>query len=386
MKKLITIAFSFCLLLVITPALSASASEPTNVNITVVMPDNQPPPSEECEPTEPVPAPITIFPVDVTEIRDSGNWQIIRTYELLPEESPMDIPQGSFERSGWMFTLTDIIRRESANAETREHTETVTLDSATNELAQILALLGNTMEYRSDDGFVGILSLDVSSIKVETAGTRTTSHTMTVTREFTNLSNNDTSLVPKTVTDRGTTYTLANVNWRVGNYSTVDYERIPDYYTAVATYTATGSRTTVTGYTVTAEYSGSLGKLSQGRTTFVAFFIGEEIRTPLEMVTPAQTPEPAEQTDEEADETDEICGETETEESITDPADAPSDKDGAGLPIAALLLIIPLTALVTGGALYLITKKKGATKNEETDNLTIDIDDDGGDSSSGSGG
>jgi hypothetical protein len=378
--------FSVCLFLFITPALSASAAEPTNVNITVVMPEVQQSQVEECEPTEPAPSPITMFPVDVTEVRDSGNWQIIRTYSLLPGESPLDIPQDSFERSGWTFTLTDIIRRESSNAETREHTETITLDTQTNELAQILTLLGNTMDYRDDDGFVGILSLDVSSIKVETAGTRTTSHTMTVTREYPNLSNNDTSLVPKTVTDRGTTYTLAGVDWRVGNYSTVDYERIPDYYNAVATYTATGSRTTVTGYTVTAEYSGSLGRLSHGNTTYVAFFLGEEIRTPLEMITLTPTPEP--------DEPVEPTDEEPADESDCDPKSVPEDepietseiKDSTGLPIAALLLIIPLTALVTGGALYMITKKKGATKNEKSDDLAADIDDDGSDSSSGSGG
>ena len=258
MKRIIiTIGIAF-VFLAVCPVMNVLAAEsgakpPSNVTITVVMPD-PPTPVTEPEPPVPVNAPITMFPVDVTEIRDNGNWQIIRTYELLPHESPMDIPQGNFERSGWKFTLTDIIRRESANAETRAHTETVTLDSPTNDLAQILALYSNTMEYRADDGFVGILSIDVSSIKVETAGTRTTSHTMTVTREYPRLSSKDTSHVPKTVVDRGTTYTLTNVDWKVGNYSTVDYEQIPDYYTAVATYSATGSTTRVTGYIVTAEY------------------------------------------------------------------------------------------------------------------------------------
>jgi hypothetical protein len=315
----------------------------------------------------------------------------------------MDIPQGSFERSGWTFTLTDIIRRESANAETRDHAETVTLDSQTNELAQILALLGNTMEYRAEDGFVGMLSLDVSSINVETAGTRTTSHTMTVTREYPNLSTRDTSLVPKTIVDRGTTYTLAGVDWRVGNYTTVDYERIPDYYNAVATYTATGSRTTVTGYTVTAEYSGSLARLSQGRTTYIAYFIGEEIRTPLEMVTPSPTPDPIETSDVESnsepcdesadkngkDTIDENSDETSADpidESDAEPDDETALEDSEEKRNGALLTVIAVAAAAAGGAYYYFKKRKGKPYNEKTDNTAADPDDDSGDDDTGTGG
>ena len=398
MKKLITIMFTACLLLIAVPAMSALAAEtePSNVTITVVMPEQATPePAEEPEPEPPATALITMFPVDVTEVRDSGNWQIIRTYELLPGESPTDIPQGSFERSGWKFTLTDIIRKESSNAETREHKETVTLNTATNELEQILALLGNTIEYRSDDGFVGILSLDVSSIKVETAGTRTTSHTMTVTREYPNLSSNDTSLVPKTVEDRGKTYTLSNVDWRVGNYSTVDYERIPDYYTAVATYNATGYSTRVTGYVTTAEYSGTLGKLSQGKTTYVAYFLGEEIRTPLEMVTPTPTPVQPEPTDPPVETESE--GEPDCEPACSpgciseaEPTDTPDEEETEGesesKTNAALYAIIPCLALMAGGAYYFIKKRKGNTNHEKTDNPAAGSDDDSGDGSTGSGG
>ena len=409
MKKLLVTVFTVCLCLIAAPAMSALAAdaEPSNVTITVVMPEQATPePAEEPTPEPAAPAAelITIFPVDVAEVRDKGNWQIIRTYELLPGESPTDIPQGSFERSGWRFTLTDIIRKESSNAETREHTETITLDTETNELEQILSLLSNTMEYRSEDGFVGILTLDVSSIKVETAGTKTTSHTMTVTREYPNLSSNDTSLVPKTVEDRGKTYTLSNVDWRVGNYSTVDYERIPDYYTAVATFTATGYSTKVTGYVTTAEYSGTLGKLSQGKTTYIAYFLGEEIRTPLEMVMPTPTPTPtAIQTPTPTPEPSDPPVIAEPSIELTcepacnpacaheaEPADMTNDdEDGAEGVVAsnaALFAIIPCLAVLAGGALYFIKKRKGKTDNEKTNNTTTGSDDCGDDGGSGSGG
>jgi len=396
MKKLIVMLFSAYVFFIVSaiPAFAVeSKKEPSNVNITVLVPETMPVVTEipNIPETPAAPAPITMFPVDVTEIRDNNEWQIIKTYELNSREKPEDIPQGSFERNAgtsgasWKFTLTDILRKESTNAKTLEHTETVTLDTDTKELEKILTLLSPTMDYRADDGFIGILNLDVSSIKVETAGTKTSSYTMTVTREYPYMSTNDTSLVPKTVDDKGKTYTLAGVDWKAGNYVTIDYERVPEYYTAMATYNATGYSTTVTGYTTTAEYSGTLAKMSQGKTTYVAFFLGEEIRTPLEMVTlvPAPAPEPVlEFVPVHTEEPVEIIIE---EPIIEEPEviETSKETDSENKTDPTWYIIIPCLAMMAGGALYFIKKGK-RTHNEKTDNSAAVADDDGGARSSGS--
>lgn len=387
MKRLITLFCAVSLLLVCFSGMTAFASEgggkePSNVNITVVMPEVAPTPAPE-EPKPPAPTLITMFPVDVTEVRDGDNWQITKTYELNANEKPEDIPQANFERGSWTFTLTDILRKESANAETREYTETITLNTDTKDLEKILPLLAQTMEYRADDGFVGILSLDVSSIKVETAGTKTSSYTMSVTREYPRLSANDTSLVPKTIEEKGKTYTLAGVDWRAGNYSTVDYDQVPEYYTAVATYTATGSSTKVTGYTTSAVYSGTLAKLTQGKTVYTAYFIGEEIRTPLEIVPPTSVESaPAEPTpSESADET--AADETEVEPTIeptAEPTETPQD-NGSTNPITMWLVVIPCMAIAAGGTYYFMKRKE--KHDEKTLNPDSVADDDGGDDDSG---
>jgi hypothetical protein len=350
-RTLIIIAAVFVLIANVAPfAAFAVGSDdsggktPSNVTITVVMPETAPEPATE----PPAPAGIKVYPSDVTETVEGGFRQIIKTYELNAYESPAAISRDSFERNGWKFTLADILRKETANAETHAHTETVTLNTDTKELEKILPLLAPTMEYKAEDGFIGILSLDVASIKVETAGTKTSSYTLTVTREYPRLSTNDISLVAKTVTDSGKTYTLAGVDWKAGNYVTVDYEQIPEYYTAIASYTATGTSTKVTGYVTTAIYSGTLAKLTQGRTVYTAYFIGEEIRTPLEMTQLSATASnPAGRSGEAA---------------IPAP---PSDdgKHGNG----SLFVIIPL--LGAAGALYYIFKKrKGNSNNAKTDN------------------
>jgi hypothetical protein len=361
---------------------------PSNVTITVVMPDKPAAPEKPAPDAPASPAFIKVYPSDVTDIRNDGGWQIIKTYELNADESPNDIPRDSFERSGWTFTLTDIIRRETANAETRAHTETVTVNTDTKELEKILPLLAPTMEYKADDGFVGILSLDVASIKVETAGTKTSSYTMSVTREYPHLSDSDTELVPKTVTDKGSTYHLAGVEWKVGNYSTVDYERIPDYYTAIATYTATGTSTKVTGYVTTAVYNGTLAKLSQGKTVYTAYFLGEEIRTPLEMTEP--TPGQAGTSEASSEPTSEPA--TATPDPTAEPTIAPSEtpsEDGktnnAGTSgLGAWLAIIPLAAVFAGGAYYFM--KKRGNHNAKTHHPDAGAADAGGDGGSGAGG
>jgi hypothetical protein len=249
----------------------------------------------------------------------------------------------------------------------------------------------------------------VASIKVETAGTKTSSYTLSVTREYPHLSTNDTELVPKTVDEKGKTYNLAGVEWRVGNYSTVDYERIADYYTAVATYTATGSSTKVTGYVTTAEYKGVLSKLVQGGAVYTAYFLGEEIRTPLEMTeppaakpapdkvcanltehpAPEPTVEPTPEPTLEPTPTIEPANEPTPEPTAT-PAAAPSSESGGSqntaLYIVIALLSSLLSLLLAGGAFYLIKNRKGNNNYEETTDTTAGARDDGGDGDTRSGG
>ena len=373
MKRVISVfcVIAFCLISFSGVSVSAAqaerdvTAEPSNVKITVVIPESEPETEQETETL--TPAPIKVYPSDVTEIREGGSWEIIKTYELAEHESPDDIPRDSFERSGWKFTLTDILRKETAHAEARAHTETVTLNTATKELEQILSFLEPTMEYTTEDGFTGVLSLDVSSIKVETAGTKTTSYAMGVTREYPHLSSNDTSLVPKTVEDRGTTYTLAGVDWKAGNTITVDYEALPEYYTAVANYTATGYSTKVTGYTTTAVYNGDLAKLTQGKTVYTAYFLGEEIRTPLEMIepVPALKPEP------DASET-------------TDPNEQPQGAAEEKASPIAWLALIPCAVILSMRHRLFYEERQDKT-NEKTDNHAPSASDDGDNGDPGSG-
>lgn len=248
--------------------------------ITVVIPDSKKAPPEP-EP-DPVPAPAPercLYPVSVRESLENGRREIIRTYELGAGEKPEDISRESFTRDGWLYELADITRQETASADAKEHKETVSIDTSTNETAAVLKLLAPTMEYQSEDGYTGVLELDISSIKVETAGTKSSSYTVKATREYPGLSSNDTSQIPKTIKDNGRTLTLLGIDWKTQNSAAVDYSRIAESYTGYATYTAAASKTTVTGYITTAEYNGTVSKILTGKPVYTAYFIGVPIVT-----------------------------------------------------------------------------------------------------------
>jgi len=295
MKRIIFfILCAFILMALSVTAYAADSSGSSSVAITVVIPQSE---SEKEAPT-PVPAPKPpekyLYPVSVSESQNSGQREIIKTYELGTNEKPEDISRESFSRGGYMYELTDIIKNETVSADTREYIELVEQFSDVNDTEAILKLFGKSYEYINEDGYMGIMTLDISTLKVETAGTKSSSYTVTATREYPHLSSNDTSLIPKTITDSGRTLTLSNIEWKVQNYTTIDYEHIPDSYTAVATYTGTASRTTVTGYTATAEYRGTLTKIIKGKTMYTAYFIGVPILALSYTESPGAEPETAE--------------------------------------------------------------------------------------------
>jgi LPXTG-site transpeptidase (sortase) family protein len=221
-----------------------------------------------------------LYPAEIQEVRNDDGQQIVKTYALDPTDDPAGISRADFERDNWRYTLTDIVKKETATGDEKEYIETVTQPSDTNDLETILTVLSSTIDFTSEDGYVGTLLLDVSSIKVETAGTKTGSYTVTATREYPNLPSNDSSFVVKTITDGGRTLSLADIQWGAVVSSGDAYGESGESWTAVATYTADATRTVVTGYTVTADYTGTARKLISGKTLYTAYFLGTAIAPP----------------------------------------------------------------------------------------------------------
>jgi hypothetical protein len=234
-----------------------------------------------------------LYPADVQTLIDGERRQIVKTYVLTTGQSPTDIPRDAFEREGWLYSLTDITEKRVTDTDVRAHTETVTINTDTKDLNAIISKLATTLDYQGEDGYAGALTLDLSTVKCEEAGYKNTSYTVSATREYPHLSTPDLSLIPKTVTENGRTLTLDDVSWEAQNTVNVDYDEIPSSYRAVAKYTAGASKTVVTGYVTTADYSGEIAKSVTCDTTYTAYFEGKEINPkPTETPKPTDAPEP----------------------------------------------------------------------------------------------
>ena len=229
----------------------------------------------------------TLFPTHIEELNIDGNSEIIKVYELANGESPKEIPKESFEKNGYIYELTDITKSSSTSIDSKDHTQTVTVETASNDMAAILSELKEEIEYTDNDGYSGTLKLNISSIESGVTGYQNSSFTSKEVREYPNLSSPDTSLVPKSIDIGGKSLSLANVQWKTANTVTVDYEQLSDNYTAVATYTRTGTTKSVTGYTTTAQYSGEISKILEGKTIYTAYFSGVAIESE-----PEEVPEP----------------------------------------------------------------------------------------------
>ena len=204
------------------------------------------------------------------------------------------------------------------------HTEAVTKPSDTNNLETILQRLDAEMEVTTEDGYVGILRLDHTSVQVTTDGYATKTSTLTASRSYPNLSEADTSLIPKSIEDKGKTLTLGDVKW--SETADVDGEGNPvTRYTATASYTGTASSRYATGYTVSASYTGEVSKANCAVVTYTAIFGSE--KAPEE----SKAPDGDEQHDSDS-------GQTEA----PDTAKEPVDLSGLKRPVIIGVVVLAL--------------------------------------------
>ena len=221
------------------------------------------------------------YPVSVEEYTYGplDELRIDKIYQLSLSDDPSGIPTGDFDRNGRHYYLLDMVRKDEVGVDTQPHTETVTMDSDTGDLAEVLKRLDAQMEVATEDGHTGTLVLDHTSVKVEVKGYKTSSRSLSATRTYPSLSDADLALIPTTITDGGKTLTLADVQWASDG----------TYYTATAKYTGSSSSRHATGYTVTASYTGEVAKTNCEVVTYTAIFGSTKMEEPE----PTSVPEPA---------------------------------------------------------------------------------------------
>ena len=284
--------------------------------------------------------PSACYPTSVT--RSEDGTEIRKVYDLGPDEDPAGIPRSDFEQEGFHYTLTDLLKQEAPEHEERFHTETVTLPSKSKDMESVLALLPAQREFTTDDGLTGVLSLKLDTVNVEVSGYGSSTRAVSVTRSYPNLSGQDTSYIPKEITDNGRTLELASIDWQVDNTANEDGYAVADRYTAIATYTGSATSSYIKGYTVTADYSGTVSRIALNKVRYVAIFEG----IPLNPVEPEPTPDP------------------EPSAEVQEPA-APIQFHWAYVLVP--LGVIALAGAGIGAALFIKKRRESGCVNEEDD-------------------
>lgn len=210
------------------------------------------------------------YPIEVQEYMEGDSPRIKKVYQLSLNEDPAGIPTGDFERDGRLYYLLDMTRRDEVGVDTQPYTETITLDSDTGKLEEVLKRLDPELEAATEDGYTGTLTLDYTSVAVEAAGYATKTRNLSASRTYPNLSDADVSLIPKTIEDNGKELTLADVQWESAEQ--MEAGAAVTRYTATATYGGTSSTQYATGYTVTASYTGQVSRTDCKVVTYTAIF------------------------------------------------------------------------------------------------------------------
>jgi hypothetical protein len=219
------------------------------------------------------------YPTSVTQSEDGS--EIRKVYDLSPEQDPAGIARSDFEQNGYHYTLIDLLKQEMPENESRQHTETVSLESKNKDMASVLALLPQEREFVTEDGLSGTLTLQLDTVQVEVSGYGSSTKEISATRSYPNLDSQDTQYIPKTIEDGGKTLTLQSINWQTDNTASVDGYAIGDRFTAVATYSGTTTSSYVKGYTVTADYTGTVSRIALNKVRYVAIFEGTALAPEL---------------------------------------------------------------------------------------------------------
>ena len=278
--------------------------------------------ADPSEPTQPSPC----YPTAVT--RSEDGTEIRKMYDLGPEDDPGGIPRSDFEQDGYHYTLTDLLKQELPANESRQHTETVSVNSKSKDMGAGLALLPQTKEFITEDGLSGVLTLKLDTVKVEVAGYGSSTKTVTATRTYPGLANQDTQYIPKTIQDGGNSMTLQAVDWQTEG---------DGHFTAMASYSGSATSSYVKGYTVTADYAGTVSRINLNKIRYVAIFEG----TALDPA-PGEAPGDSSDPNTPADQTDSTGQE------------AQAGEKNSVLPVVAVVAAV----LLGGGAFYFIKRRR----------------------------
>lgn len=220
----------------------------------------------------------SVFAADLPQPQEiirgqSENLQTVEKVYVLPNtEDGSSIPTENFTENETEYAFAELKRQDNTQEDAKEHTETVSSHTDTNDTQTVISKFKPTIEVSTEDGYMGTLEFDYTALKVVSAGIGTQSYTITESRSYPNLQSADTALVPKTISKDGAVLHLTNINWQSGASDNIDGQELAVRYTANAEYAGTGTKNYSKGYTATAVYRGEVKKVVNDTVTYTAVF------------------------------------------------------------------------------------------------------------------
>ena len=214
----------------------------------------------------------TLTPQEIVQ-STVDDYTVVEKIYVLPKGSDEAlIPTESYTENEVEYEYVETKVHDNSEEDTKEHIENVSYHTATNDAEVVVALFAPTLEITTEDGYIGVLAFDHSTLELTPAGYSSRKFTVTEERSYPNLASADTSLVPKTIDKDGTTLTLANIEWVTAADETISGTDVAIRYTANAIYTGTETKTYVNGYTASADYKGTVTKVINDTVTYTAVF------------------------------------------------------------------------------------------------------------------
>lgn len=203
----------------------------------------------------------------------ADEYKTIEKVYVLPKGGDESlIPKEAFTESDVEYVFEEMKVVDNSEEDTKEYVENINYHTSTNDAEAVIALFSPTVEVSTEDGYIGVLAFDHSTLELIPAGYSDRKFTITEERSYPNLASADTSLVPKTIDKDGTTLTLANIEWVTAADETISGTDVAIRYTANAIYTGTETKTYVSGYTASADYKGTVTKVINDTVTYTAVF------------------------------------------------------------------------------------------------------------------
>lgn len=206
-----------------------------------------------------------------------GSIFLTKVYEVAEDFDPSALVENGYEKDGYLFAYHKTDKKINENKQTKELSESIAIETATDNKEGILNRLPQTIEYNKED-FTGVLSLEHNSIATEVATYKTQNTTLSTVKEYTELMAADNSYIPQTAEKDGQILQLTDVNWAVMGTGLSGDTLVPTEYKATATYSKTISDKVPASYVTTAIYTGTVSKPEPTIITYTLTYVGTPIK------------------------------------------------------------------------------------------------------------